>query len=455
MGQATTIVADSAAAATIVSPSPLMSSSSSSRSLTVLSPSKSSSASLSQQKVTIDVEFIDGLTNAKAKLHPRSYKSVDFARDLLAILVALRVPGWHNTHVTAELLAINKVSGSLTNTIYFVSCPAVAVVPTLLLRIYGPSSGSLISRSHELRMLHILSSRCHFGPRIYGTFANGRIEEYFESVTLVPSDLRDKKISQWIASRMAELHSVDISVVEGPLTVSALEGKGWEIGVKKNVKAWMPVAREVLGLHCVSEATRQTLNMDHFYELWMRYLRWLSHVEKIEGAGQRVFAHNDTQYGNILRLTGPLRQDIPEHHQLIVVDYEYASPNPVAFDIANHFHEWTADYRSSNPHLLDPSRYPTMEERQNFYRAYLAHARPIDTCTSSVPTLHSEAEVSKLERQVRIWSPASHAMWTVWGIVQAQDNLERGELEPEFDYLAYATCRMEGFIRELSELGVQ
>lgn len=230
--------------------------------------------------------------------------------------MALRVPGWHKTQVTPELLSIRKVSGALTNAIFFVSCPTVARVPTLLLRIYGPSSGSLISRSHELRMLHILSSRCHFGPRVYGTFTNGRIEEYFESVTLVSSDLHDKKTSQWIASRMAELHSVDISVVEGPLTVSSLEGKSWEIGVKKNVKAWMPAAREVLGLHCVSEATRRTLNIDRFYELWVRYLRWVSHVEKVEGAARRVFAHNDTQYGNILRLTSPLHQDAPEHHQV-------------------------------------------------------------------------------------------------------------------------------------------
>jgi choline kinase len=230
--------------------------------------------------------------------------------------VALRVPGWHKTQVTPELLSIRKVSGALTNSIFFVSCPTVALVPTLLLRIYGPSSSSLISRSHELRMLHILSSRCHFGPRVYGTFTNGRIEEYFESVTLVSSDLRDRKTSQWIASRMAELHSVDISVVEGPLTVSALEGKSWEIGVKKNVKTWMPTAREVLGFHCVSEATRQTLNIDRFYELWMRYFRWVSHVEKVEGASRRVFAHNDTQCGNILRLTSPLRQDAPEHHQV-------------------------------------------------------------------------------------------------------------------------------------------
>jgi choline kinase len=141
--------------------------------------------------------------------------------------------------------------------------------------------------------------------------------------------------------------------------------------------------------------------------------------------------------------------------QIVVVDFEYASSNPLAFDIANHFHEWTADYHSSTPHLLDPNRYPTKEERHNFYQAYLAHSYPINTRTSSVPKSYSEAEVSRLEHQVRIWSPASHAMWTVWGVVQARDYLESGDLEADFDYMAYALCRMEGFIRELSELGIQ
>jgi len=39
-------------------------------------------------------------------------------------------------------------------------------------------------------------------------------------------------------------------------------------------------------------------------------------------------------------------------------DYEYASFNPVAYDIANHFCEMAADYHSSKPHILDYSRYP-------------------------------------------------------------------------------------------------
>jgi choline kinase len=45
-------------------------------------------------------------------------------------------------------------------------------------------------------------------------------------------------------------------------------------------------------------------------------------------------------------------------------------------------------------------------------------------------------------------------MWAVWGIVQARDNVERGMGEGEFDYIGYAKCRMEGFLREIKDLGV-
>jgi hypothetical protein len=39
-------------------------------------------------------------------------------------------------------------------------------------------------------------------------------------------------------------------------------------------------------------------------------------------------------------------------------DYEYASYNPIAFDLANHFCEMAANYHSETPHILDYSKYP-------------------------------------------------------------------------------------------------
>ncbi|KIK95624.1 hypothetical protein PAXRUDRAFT_140271 [Paxillus rubicundulus Ve08.2h10] len=396
---------------------------------------------------TFKVDVVNGLRNVDVKLDPRSYRSPSFATQLVSVLVGLRVPAWCTAQLNPTMLSVRKVSGSLTNAVYFVSCPSSSV-PTVLLRIYGPSSSSLISRSRELHTLHILSSRYHIGPRIYGTFSNGRIEEYFDSVTLVPSDLRDETISRWIGARMAELHSVEISAVEGPLTVSSLEGKSWKIGVKRNVKAWLPAAREVLAHPNVDEGDRVALGLDAFNEQWAQYIRWLSHIEKTEGANRRVFAHNDAQHGNLLRLTSKLAEGVPEHRQIVVVDFEYASPNPLAFDIANHFHEWTADYNSSTPHVLDLSRYPTLDQRRNFYEAYLLRAQ----APSSEAV--SEASLTKLDRQVRVWSPAAHGMWAIWGIVQARDNVERGMGEGDFDYIGYAKCRMEGFLREIKDLGV-
>lgn len=173
-----------------------------------------------------------------------------------------------------------------------------------------------------------------------------------------------------------------------------------------------------------------------------------------------------------------------------MVDFEYAAPNSAAFDIANHFHEWTADYHSEMPHILLPDRYPSRGARRNFYAAYLSPllARTLEDITISAssasdsnldltelssgptgPTIYKHArtnssnaslirpgiedEMELLDSHVRAWSPASHAMWTIWGIVQARDDVLAGAVG-EFDYLAYARCRAEGFRREIKALGI-
>ncbi|THH02537.1 hypothetical protein EW026_g356 [Hermanssonia centrifuga] len=274
--------------------------------------------------------------------------------------------------------------------------------------------------------------------------------------------MRDSKISSWIGARMAELHQVDIAAValqESPTSPSPspIEGEVWEAGVKKNVKSWLVAAREVLALPSVPEDLRGQLDLEIFERDWDQYISWLKDKERRESSSPIVFSHNDAQYGNLLRLT-TLKDGAPEHRQIIVVDFEYASPNPAAFDIANHFHEWTANYHGETPHVLDPARYPTLKQRRNFYRAYLTYSHPSTlptrAPTGSTPTEVAESEMQTLESQVRAWSPASHAMWAIWGIVQAREALEGKDGEPEFDYVGYAKCRMEGFYREIRALCV-
>ncbi|KAI9460624.1 kinase-like protein, partial [Lactarius psammicola] len=373
----------------------------------------------------------------------RQYKSSGFAQQLLDILRILRVPSWSHATGPNPIPSIKKVSGSLTNAVYFVSSPSSR---TLLLRVYGPSSGSLISRPRELHVLHVLSSRYKLGPRIYGTFTNGRVEEYFDSVTLKATDIREPRMSGHIGARMAELHSVDVATVE-----RVSRGSSVEIGVRKNVQSWLPPARGVLSLPGITPAIRNELDLDVFQNKWESYMKWLKDT-RVDA--RPVFCHNDAQYGNILRLNKAV-EGVPDHHQIIVVDFEYASPNPAAFDIANHFHEWTANYHGPTPHVLDLARYPSRTERRTFLTAYLANrATPDASAFADLSSAARERELAELEKTVRAWSPSSHAMWAVWGLVQAREDVQARIAEPEFDYVNYARCRMAAFYRELAVLGL-
>jgi choline kinase len=135
---------------------------------------------------------------------------------------------------------------------------------------------------------------------------------------------------------------------------------------------------------------------------------------------------------------------MPEHHKYIVIDFEYAAPNPRGYDIANHFHEWRADYHHpTHAHSLRPHfPYPSPTQREDFYRAYLSVAMDARN-GQEVMFKRSDIEahrVEALEREVRIWSPACSVFWALWGIVQAEEQisalLEAKEgYQVEFDYL--------------------
>ncbi|QRW00394.1 choline kinase, cytoplasm [Ceratobasidium sp. AG-Ba] len=476
-----------------------------------------------------DVEEVteEGVHHADLKLEARKYKTLPFRQALLQVLQTIRVPTWSSAALEPEHVQISKVSGALTNAVFFISYsgnapPTSTSVPqsaassaphlthhgssysqtspprTVLLRIYGPSSSTLISRPDELHTLHILSSVYRIGPRVFGTFQNGRIEEWFDSSALTSQDLRDPIQSRWIGMRMRELHSVDVLGVVG----STWNGQET---VLKNVIAWRGPAKEVLdmlkakegkgeiGADHVWHGVREKLDLAEFARAWDAYWAWLQKWEEEYGRSEMVFAHNDTQYGNLLRWNKPSAGK-PDHHRIIVVDFEYAAPNPAAFDIANHFHEWMADYHNPDAsHVLTRSRYPTQGERWNFYCGYLTSptlggpltASPAPTRQSSfygnpsasslnlnasngnhrpkpspspvgtpVGSVEIEELMDALDAQVFAWSPASHAMWTIWGIVQASDDVTNGSIS-DFDYLGYATGRFEMFKEELAERGVE
>ena len=183
----------------------------------------------------------------------------------------------------------------------------------------------------------MLSSVYTIGPRVFGTFGNGRVEEFFESQALTPEDLRDPQTSRWIARRMRELHRVDIQIVSGGREEwNDRDHAGDAVAVRKNVKDWFAPAAEVFDLLTGVAAdlgldekknrdhpwwrVKEDIDLDRFYREWYAYVAWLKDWEIHHTMSPRVFAHNDAQYGNLLRLANP-KEGMPNHHQIIVVDF--------------------------------------------------------------------------------------------------------------------------------------
>jgi len=173
----------------------------------------------------------------------------------------------------------------------------------LLLRIYGPQVEHLIDRENELQILRRLARR-KIGPRLLGTFLNGRFEEFFYARTLTAHDLRIPETSKQIAKRMRELHD-GIDLLEQERDAGAFVWRNWDKWVERCEEVISWVDRQVLpgeqrakgsrgeawkerGLICGVEwsAFRQTVE---------RYRQWLdTEYEGTAGIRQHlVFAHND------------------------------------------------------------------------------------------------------------------------------------------------------------------
>lgn len=352
-----------------------------------------------------------------------------FKQDIIQYAHELQIPGWSSvTQDMAEDLSVYRITGALTNAVYSVQAPTYVkdsimrehegrayqhrLPQRLLLRVYGPQVDLLIDREKELETVALLT-RNKIGPRLLGTFANGRFEQFLNAKSLLKEELMDPEVSRQIAKRMAELHTNIALTAEqraaGPVVWSILD-------------KWMVSAKERLGQlaardpGCVEKLLQTT--PDKFFDALKTYRSYIESIYPPSDISKMlVFCHNDTQYGNILRAIppkgSPLLEPQNEHRKLVVIDFEYSGPNVPAYDIANHFCEWMGDYHHPTlPHKIWTERYPSKEQQMNFINAYVEHKAAV------LDEAKLETEANDLYEQVKLWKPAVSFFWAIWGLVQ-------------------------------------
>ncbi|XP_027185537.1 probable choline kinase 2 isoform X1 [Coffea eugenioides] len=304
---------------------------------------------------------------------------------------------WEDT-INPDQLQVIPLKGAMTNEVFQIKWPTTHERSRkVLVRIYGKGVDIFFDRENEIKTFEFMSQKGQ-GPRLLARFSNGRVEEFIRARTLSAPDLRDPEISALIAVKMREFHELDMPALKTILL--------WD-----RLRNWLNAAKNMCSLEEAKAFSLDTLQ-DEISGM----------QEKMTSDNQQIgFCHNDLQYGNIMI--------DEETRSITIIDYEYASYNPVAFDIANHFCEMAADYHTETPHILDYSKYPDVKERKRFVQIYLSNS-------GDQPNAF---KVDQLVQEVEKYTLASHLFWGLWGIISEHVN------KIDFDYLEYARQRFQQY----------
>uniref|UniRef100_A0A8C6WWS7 ethanolamine kinase n=1 Tax=Neogobius melanostomus TaxID=47308 RepID=A0A8C6WWS7_9GOBI len=313
--------------------------------------------------------------------------------------------------IREEDFQISIVSGGLSNLLYLCSLPDHVAAEgdeprRVLLRVYGAILQNQNSNPEKIFgvdslvlesvMFAILAERT-LGPKLYGIFPAGRLEQYLPNTRMRTDQLSEPLISAEIATKVARFHNMVMPFNKEPK---------W---LFETIDKYMD---QVMKLHFNREAHvkkyKKLMKLDLPGEL--ERLRALLAATP----SPVVFCHNDVQEGNILMLDDEQKSS---DERLMLIDFEYSSYNYRGFDFGNHFCEWMYDYTYNQwPfYKATPEDYPSTEQQLHFIRSYLAEQGR-----------HSDMKMDqkRVEEDMIIeanrYALASHFLWGLWSIIQAK-----------------------------------
>lgn len=387
--------------------------------------------------------------------------------------------------ISSDDMIFKTVSGGLSNLLYYCSLPATHTPVTgepsqVLLRMYGQLLDRYDTKITDSVITMLLSER-KLGPKLYGIFPGGRLEEYIPARAMVCNELSDPLYSAIIARKLAIVHHLNVPINKEPTWLSELFDL-WLKQTRKLEKEISTITTSSSSSSEISKIEQELIRFDFENEIKILF-RILDQCES-----PVVFCHNDLQEGNILlpsddmhlskllnnnvsestitttttatatttksdgdnvndnddndngqRLNGngkqqkQRRSDFDDH--IVFIDFEFCSYNYRGFDLANHFVERMFDYSNSEwPHYFAyMDRFPNDDEKRHFIREYLKQCSELST---PIPLLDNEEHLIK---EVDFYALATHLLWTLWGITNARTS------KISFGYMEYGKTRLEAY----------
>ncbi|RSM04295.1 hypothetical protein CEP52_006937 [Fusarium oligoseptatum] len=315
-----------------------------------------------------------------------------------------------------ERLEVKPLTQGTTNGLFKVMYRPVdaSADDAVLVKVYGDGTDITIDRNKELKVHQLLAeNKLSSSPLV--RFANGHAYQFIHGKTCSVSDMANPAIYRGVARELARWHAT-LPIVEPKDQQSSLEH---EPSVWATAKKWL----DAIPSQPTRSKADKALLREQFHYVTDKLLLNGDKPEPL------VLGHGDLLCGNIII------QDETEPTKTASVrfiDYEHATYCPRAFELANHFAEWTG-------FECDYTLLPTRSTRRAFIREYLSEIDRLqqDGDNAHIPSV-SEAQVDNLMAQVDSFRGFPGFYWGLCALIQAETST--GSID--FDYAGYAEKRL-------------
>ncbi|KAI9887878.1 MAG: hypothetical protein M1823_000266 [Watsoniomyces obsoletus] len=390
---------------------------------------------------------------------PLSYVPEDSRASALRLVLSIN-PEWGEDEDQVEFL---RFKDGTTNTLL----KAVRKRPGLteeeidenavLLRAYGKGTQILIDREREFTS-HALLSQQDLAPPLLARFQNGLLYRFIRGQVCTPADLARERVWRGIAQRLGQWHAVmpvansdaHATVQQAPTGYVPLEphcGDVTQTNGATNHGDIPPAAlkKPVPNVWTVMQKWVRALPESSPEEL-QRKITLQKEVNRITeelvdvcelGNDGLVFAHCDLLTANVIlqpHVRGPPGGSA---ETVDFIDYEYATPAPAAFDLADHFAEWgglECDYR------LMPSQMQRRRFIGQYVQAYHGFRQMHHDCRGEDYVAQQGYDgVDRLSEEVDRFRGMPGLFWGIWALIQATIS------QINFDYASYAETRLQEY----------
>ncbi|KAK4507199.1 hypothetical protein PRZ48_000934 [Zasmidium cellare] len=308
---------------------------------------------------------------------------------------------------------------------------------SVLMRAYGKGTDVLIDRQRELKA-HNLLATLGLAPPLLARFDNGLMYRFVPGHVCSHTDLAKPEIYRQVAKRLGQWHgALPISAIAATPILDAqtdqkhLAPKDGQ-STRPYPNTWTVLQQwiDALPESTDKEAERKKMLNAELVDVSAK----LGDTPGLDGRDY-VFVHHDLLCGNVIVTeTESTQNGTSKEKPVTFIDYEYATPGPAAFDIANHFAEW-AGYDCEHDAV------PTKSQRREFLKHYVGSFRyhSISDSDSIAVEIDFQKDIDTLYDQVERFRGMPGFFWGVWALIQAMIS------QIDFDYTKYAELRLSEY----------